>query len=687
MVNLSGAQNKDLTTGTPSSTTVTLNSRAGDTIIIHVSIGNTSYSVSSVTDTAGNTYSKLTSATLNSLNAEVWIARNVVASQSNVITITLSGSLNYWAVSAASFVGISALYGNPGTGSSNGTTVNLSANVPFAGAAIIACISSWPPVITSSLPSGFLDTDGSNSSRSHLIFGLGGTSGTESFIATISQAPTTDWLGILLVLFPTVPDSSIGSGKPYVTVSPVGQSTNPSYAFNNGADFGPDTPGTKTSGIQEALGTVSNPTSPGLSGTVMLLPGPYSFPGTISVPPYVTFISPKGAILVHTYNGSDYQPLMKLDYQDPTYGGVYSPKNRFVGTLYLQMGSHTLAALWLNQVNDNSFDEVIIDVSNAPNNIPTPSGDLPPTAPINSASTGIVVVQGFWNHFRDVALVAPGSSVGNPSKAVGIYLTGDSGGMANANLFDRVVSVDPVSVAILIDLGYSNEFVFCDIEQAVTAIQLGPVKSGGPAGSEVLANAFHHLYFERNGPNIPASPPPSSSYSSGLDISIQANTNDVVDGNELWLFTRITYNPTIVENGYENRIHASPTKNTNENYSSPLPLVLGGTLDLTTNSSGAFNYPTRPYWFKIATNTPLSAGRNTFHVKMPLLSGQSTPSFWGLPGRLVKVGSIDDGLNTFVFRLTAVAASSGGAGYLYITCTVASAVTTSGDIIFSVEVE
>lgn len=41
-------------------------------------------------------------------------------------------------------------------------------------------------------------------------------------------------------------------GKPYITVSAKGLANGLSDQFNDGADFGPDTPGTKTSGIQEA---------------------------------------------------------------------------------------------------------------------------------------------------------------------------------------------------------------------------------------------------------------------------------------------------------------------------------------------------------------------------------------------------------------------------------------------------
>ncbi|MEM3845292.1 MAG: hypothetical protein QXU98_06285 [Candidatus Parvarchaeota archaeon] len=49
-----------------------------------------------------------------------------------------------------------------------------------------------------------------------------------------------------------VPEWTTLSGKPYITVSAKGISNGLSNIPNDGADFGPDTPGTQTSGIQEA---------------------------------------------------------------------------------------------------------------------------------------------------------------------------------------------------------------------------------------------------------------------------------------------------------------------------------------------------------------------------------------------------------------------------------------------------
>ena len=69
-------------------------------------------------------------------------------------------------------------------------------------------------------------------------------------------------------------------GKPWVTVSPVGY--NPAAGIleeNAGADFGPDTPGTTTSGWAEALASL-----PVGGGSVFVLPGKYTWSGTLNLP-------------------------------------------------------------------------------------------------------------------------------------------------------------------------------------------------------------------------------------------------------------------------------------------------------------------------------------------------------------------------------------------------------------------
>jgi hypothetical protein len=67
-------------------------------------------------------------------------------------------------------------------------------------------------------------------------------------------------------------------GNPMVTVSPVGLA-NGGTSTNDGADYGPDTTGTETAGIQEALNSVSSS-----GGTVYLLPGTFTLKAQVTSP-------------------------------------------------------------------------------------------------------------------------------------------------------------------------------------------------------------------------------------------------------------------------------------------------------------------------------------------------------------------------------------------------------------------
>ena len=66
-------------------------------------------------------------------------------------------------------------------------------------------------------------------------------------------------------------------GAPYVTVSPVGLAQG--LPRNNNANYGPDTPGTVTSGIQEAIGY----TGTNGGGVIMLLPGKFTISATLVI--------------------------------------------------------------------------------------------------------------------------------------------------------------------------------------------------------------------------------------------------------------------------------------------------------------------------------------------------------------------------------------------------------------------
>jgi len=88
------------------------------------------------------------------------------------------------------------------------------------------------------------------------------------------------------------------AGAPYVTVSPLGLANGQSNLPNNGTDFGPDTPGSVTTGIQEALKR---------GGTVRLLAGSVAFMvnSDLYLPADgITVIADSGVTIQSNNNGS-----------------------------------------------------------------------------------------------------------------------------------------------------------------------------------------------------------------------------------------------------------------------------------------------------------------------------------------------------------------------------------------------
>ncbi len=89
------------------------------------------------------------------------------------------------------------------------------------------------------------------------------------------------------------------AGAPFLTVSPIGILMGHSTLLNNGANFGPDTPSTVTTGIQEALNAVAAAGG----GTIKLLPGAYSISAAVYTPgDHITVPGDPGATL--TINGN-----------------------------------------------------------------------------------------------------------------------------------------------------------------------------------------------------------------------------------------------------------------------------------------------------------------------------------------------------------------------------------------------
>jgi len=100
-----------------------------------------------------------------------------------------------------------------------------------------------------------------------------GSVGTASSSRTITASKA--WIAMSVAIQPQTPWSAL-AGKPYVTVSPIGTTSGGATITNNGADFGPDTPGTVTCGINEAVNSGAQ--------VVYLLAGEFNCSGTIYLP-------------------------------------------------------------------------------------------------------------------------------------------------------------------------------------------------------------------------------------------------------------------------------------------------------------------------------------------------------------------------------------------------------------------
>lgn len=280
MVLLSGQAAIDVTTGTTTSaTTPAFYSNPGDTIVVTIAVPNSTGSVSSVTD-GTNTYNAVLSYQQAGMSCFVYVAKNVLPPTRTAttfqVTAVISPGSNYWAIAVGSYSGVfGSNYSVVGAYVSSPTAqfTFSGANAPFQNAVIVPSVCSWGPVSTSGLPAGFGDTQGSGSSRVHQIYGLGGSQ-TFTWSADISASQA--WIGVLVVFWPATTWNALTNGKPMVAVSPVG--TADGYAFNNGADYGPDTPGTSTCGVQEAVNAL-----PSGGGTVRLLVGLFYVTNQITV--------------------------------------------------------------------------------------------------------------------------------------------------------------------------------------------------------------------------------------------------------------------------------------------------------------------------------------------------------------------------------------------------------------------
>ncbi|MEM3862301.1 MAG: hypothetical protein QW203_07470 [Thermoplasmatales archaeon] len=187
-----------------------------------------------------------------------------------------------------------------------------------------------------------------------------------------------------------VPDWKILKGKSYVTVSAKGISNGLSNIPNDGADFGPDTPGTQTCGIQEACNYAYN------NGyAVHLTTGIFNINATIQIP---------GPLQI---SGSGGVPGM-----NETINGVYDPYTLAVSGPVTAI-KLTTAADWVfqntNYMSGMSITHLIIDCNflgggiqfTCPSDVPNNAHfDFTGTSIINFSTTGAD-----FTHYGDLQLI------------------------------------------------------------------------------------------------------------------------------------------------------------------------------------------------------------------------------------------------------------------------------------------
>jgi len=83
------------------------NHTSGNLLVVFVGMNSSSVTVSSIADTAGNTYTKVTSIKDSEINdtIECWYAKNITGNANNVVTATFSGSVGYRTITVDQYSG------------------------------------------------------------------------------------------------------------------------------------------------------------------------------------------------------------------------------------------------------------------------------------------------------------------------------------------------------------------------------------------------------------------------------------------------------------------------------------------------------------------------------------------------------------------------------------------------------
>jgi hypothetical protein len=256
--------------------TVNLSVNAGESIYVFIGYDCTTggtVSVSSVTGPGNVPFVKAGSTVHNTANtpfpaAEVYYIDNVAANTSYAVKVTMSAP-SYFAFLAVVVSGADSLNSLDAwsSGSANNTYPTSDKVTSVAASDLVLALDCARLGTTS--PGFFLSAGGFRglaegysgttvASDVHTYVYQTGGQRVGTYDAQLSGYPTNAPYSLLTVAVRPPPGWSTLPGKPYLTVSAVGYATSGALIMNAGSDFGPDTPGTTTSGIQEALTAAKN---------------------------------------------------------------------------------------------------------------------------------------------------------------------------------------------------------------------------------------------------------------------------------------------------------------------------------------------------------------------------------------------------------------------------------------------
>src|SRR5262245_8050890 len=259
-------------TATNTLTTAAASLTAGNTLIVSIGaqdVAANSSLVTGVTDTAGNTYTKVDNAYTADWNNEIWYAKNVTGHASNQVTITFAGNVQYRGASATKYFSLhatapldtiaKATQPGGGSGITIGTLTTTAANevhilvtrfgvTPTYPAGFTDVTGDQPYLqvvdkITTATMSGTYSTSGSSNQTVILVGAFKAASGTPPLTRVRATPKVNGFTASLTLAFPTPP--TVGNGivviancwntTPTACTDNQGNSYNLAISRNNGA--------------------------------------------------------------------------------------------------------------------------------------------------------------------------------------------------------------------------------------------------------------------------------------------------------------------------------------------------------------------------------------------------------------------------------------------------------------------